>query len=276
MGLACHGLADVYGSFPTGGDTPWPLIQNYLSPPNTGKPNKPDRQGLGWAFQILPYMEETAKYSIRVQADLDKVVVSAYFCPSRRRATKYPGANNNFLMDYAGACPKAPGHQMNDANSLWQDNTWDVPHNKTWNGVIVRTNWDIREPDTNSPPVEAGSTMSCRFADIRDGTSHVLMIAEKRLKPDYYESGDWHDDRGWTDGWDPDIMRLTSTPLESDFQTTADVGFQFGSSHSGAMMGVFADGSVHSINYEIDADLFNNLGDRRDGASIDEAEFSGG
>jgi prepilin-type processing-associated H-X9-DG protein len=38
--------------------------------------------------------------------------------------------------------------------------------------------------------------------------------------------------------------------------------FHFGSAHPGSIQAVFADGSVHSINYDIDLNVFNALGTR--------------
>jgi hypothetical protein len=84
----------------------------------------------------------------------------------------------------------------------------------------------------------------------------------------YYKSGDWHDDRGWTDGWDPDVMRSTGFKPEPDQNVESDVGYQFGSAHSNINC-VFGDGSVRPINYSVDQILFNRLGDRMDGAVID-------
>ncbi|MCA9147637.1 MAG: DUF1559 domain-containing protein, partial [Planctomycetales bacterium] len=43
-------------AFPSGGIIPWPNIQDYLTGPN-GRPYGPEKQGLGWAYQILPYIE---------------------------------------------------------------------------------------------------------------------------------------------------------------------------------------------------------------------------
>lgn len=45
--------------------------------------------------------------------------------------------------------------------------------------------------------------------------------------------------------------------------------FHFGSAHPGGINTVFADGSVHSIPYDIDLNVFNALG-TRNGASYGE------
>src|SRR5262249_7024072 len=88
---------------------PNPDIGNYLrdtfSQPNVfarvGPPNGPLEQGLGWQYQILPYLEEGAiKDSIIKTSQLTKVPIALYNCPSRRGATFDPGTQNA-LTDYA-------------------------------------------------------------------------------------------------------------------------------------------------------------------------------
>jgi prepilin-type processing-associated H-X9-DG protein len=102
-----------------------------------------------------------------------------------------------------------------------------------------------------------------------------MMIGERRLYTNRYELGDWHDDQGWTDGWDPDILRWSGIPPAPDVKegsagapSPRPYGFYFGSAHSAGMNAVFADGSVHPITYDIDARIFNYLGDRKDQRSF--------
>ena len=49
-----------------------------------GKPFGPDKQGLGWGYQILPYLEEGALQGLTTQVQLQAAVVPLYVCPSRR------------------------------------------------------------------------------------------------------------------------------------------------------------------------------------------------
>jgi len=57
VGLAILNLENSTKVFPTGGIEPWPQIEWYSG---GGKPFGPEKQGLSWAFQILPYLEEAA------------------------------------------------------------------------------------------------------------------------------------------------------------------------------------------------------------------------
>ena len=113
----------------------------------------------------------------------------------------------------------------------------------------------------------------CKDKDITDGNSNTMVIGEKRIFINRYELGDWHDDVGWTDGWDPDIVRYTGYLPGPDVVEGAPVGqgelgFRFGSAHTTGINAVFADGHVVLLSYDIDLVTFNALGDRRDGLTV--------
>jgi prepilin-type processing-associated H-X9-DG protein len=125
-----------------------------------------------------------------------------------------------------------------------------------------------------------------KIARITDGTSKTMMIGEKYIRSDLYEGGCSSDDAGWSDGWDPDVMRSTGIPPLQDSSSdkltdmtspppmgTAWWEFHFGSAHPGGFNVVFADGSVHTVNYDIDLNVFNAIG-TRNGASY--GELNGG
>jgi prepilin-type processing-associated H-X9-DG protein len=129
------------------------------------------------------------------------------------------------------------------------------------------------------------TTQLVKPAKITDGTSKTLMVAEKYVRNDNYEAGDvqhYSDDRGWSDGWDADQMRSTCfvpvsdgdpigwrTDMEKYFGDNFTVAFQglwnvlhFGSAHTSGINAAFADGSVHSISFDVDVTIFNSLGTR--------------
>jgi prepilin-type N-terminal cleavage/methylation domain-containing protein len=265
MGLALMSHESSLRVFPTGGDTPWPVLENYLTP--NGRPWGPDRQGMGWAFQLLPYCENKSAYFSKSQAIIEQIYIPLYACPTRPYNRRDGG---RVLMDYASAMPTDVGKLDGGIDDIfWNrdsngDGHFNVPHGRVYKGVIVRTNYDRQ----TSPPSSAGSSPPTQLKHIVDGTSHTMVISEKRIKPQYYQSGDWHDDRGWTDGWDPDCVRSTAYVPARDLNTDAEVGYMFGSAHGAGVNAVFADGSVHSIGYDIDRALFNCLGNREDRQTI--------
>jgi prepilin-type processing-associated H-X9-DG protein len=107
-----------------------------------------------------------------------------------------------------------------------------------------------------------------RMSELLDGTSNVLLIAEKRLNRQ--SLGQWQEDdnEGYTCGWDEDTMRRTDLPPAADYNAAGgDGGEQFGSSHPQTFNAVFADGSVHTLQFNISPTAFNYLGHASDGKS---------
>jgi prepilin-type processing-associated H-X9-DG protein len=302
--LAISNFESAKKTFPTGGSIFEPKLELYLD--SGGNPYGPTQQGLGWAFQILPYLEETSTYSIKKQSDIQQILVPTYYCPSRRSPTRNSDTSNSdtaaknnanaVLMDYAAATPwgldrttnTVPAH---DRDAFWQityAQRYLVPSNKDWLGIIARTPiWKDETSGANPPFQDSGSSRPTTVAKVTDGLSNTLLIGEKTVNPTYYEGGTPSDNRGWSDGWDPDVMRCTCDPPLSDAQaaTTLDAfgqpygseldAYNFGAAHTGGFNAAFGDGSVRTINYDVDPNVFDHIGDRRDGEVVDQSQISG-
>lgn len=235
IGLAFHQHHDALGYFPTGG---W----DWWEPPTfvSGSPTVGSNQGASWAYQILPYLEATNVWQGGGGAtDTARILLavgtpnSNYFCPSRRgpQVLAYSDAG------YMG------GMMVTHAQGDY------AASNLEGTGVVRRY-----EPN--------------RMADITDGTSHTLFVAEKRLNRKYL--GQWQEDdnEGYTAGWDEDTMRRADLPPARDYGGSGDGEERFGASHSSAFHAVFADGSVNAISYSINAQVFAYAGHKSDGQSI--------
>ncbi|MCC6493558.1 MAG: DUF1559 domain-containing protein [Pirellulales bacterium] len=293
VGLAVHNHVAALGFFPTGGTYPWARLSNYVTP--DGRPFTAERQGLSWAFQILPYREAASVHGgmrddpvsgTQATELLRRTLVPMYNCPSRRGPTQWP-VERFWLIDYAGV---TPGKEVEFDNSKLNEGDFRGWHAQDvcrkikdsciynlrkgleFHGVIVRTDYshDI------TPPGPLGNDPPTRFQRITDGASNTLMIAEKRVPPYSYDAGGhWADDCGWADGWDGDVMRATYYPVGPDTtieQSGVDdwhYGFCLGSAHSFGVYGLFADGSVRPIVYEVDRIMLNWLGNRDDGEVVD-------
>ena len=313
LGLSCLNFENTRKAFPTGGITWGVFIEDYIEPKPPaagGKPVNFEKLGLGWGYQILPYLEEGAMHGIVTAAALRKVAVSMFICPSRRGVTINPDPNNqSVLSDYSGFHPctrilSTDAAPMN-LNSLTYDGTNGVRTNfykpntpdirqgtgattgsppgrdGVYDGVIVRSSWrrNLSQPSETliDMTLVPGNPAPTKISKIIDGTSKTLLIGEKYTRPDFYSGGTPSDDTGMTDGWDPDIMRCTCLPPLNDGDVnppfTGRIGdnpgtdgiweqFSAGSAHTGGFNVVFADGSVHTISYDIATYVFNSLGTR--------------
>ncbi len=253
FGLAFHNHHDVKGFFPTGGWFPWaPITYN-----SNGYPYDPPLQGAGWGFQILPFIEQDNLWKNTNTAFVQSQPIKLFYCPARRMNVIEPSTNRG-LTDYAAATP-GPSAWFWDA--YWFGQIWTDPVGVQYNGVVQRTSF---------PPVIVDRKTTMAMID--DGTAHTMVLGDKRLYPSNYQSGDWHDDAGWSDGYDPCIVRYTAFPpmRDDDMDGSWYYGYQFGSAHPNVMNALFADGSVRSIPYSIDLNVFNWLGDRRDGNAIND------
>jgi prepilin-type N-terminal cleavage/methylation domain-containing protein len=294
-GLALQNFVSAKGVFPTGGDVINPVLSNYLV---NGIPNGPEKQGLGWGYQLLPFLEQGNLFDITDINKLKSTVVAMYFCASRGRLGLAQDVQNSalgvVLSDYASATPCGyadyrqinayvpylPVNQTNARTLIFGCTAGatcilKVPDDETYLGVIVRTPWIYTDKRfaRNAP-------MPTKMKQITDGTSNTMVIGEKLNRPDLYDGSlfAWSDDRGWSDGWDPDTVRSTCfAPLEDslNISTTiipkngqSDVPV-FGSAHPGAMNSVFADGAVHTISYDVDPQVFDRIGNREDGQVVD-------
>ncbi len=247
-------------------------------------------------------------HNIKTNAQMEQTAVPMFYCPSRRPPTKEPTAGR-YLMDYAAAVPSRPSSQRTPAPNWNQaDNAWGVlgcrfsgdgefwgsrggtPRFESefgsvnwtasgsytgYNGVIVRSDYC----GTCTPKRNVGFYSKIGFEQITDGSSNTMVIGEKRLQPSLYEIGDWHDDKGWSDGWDPDTLRCTFCPpgpdkdMPSGAAQASALPYSFGGAHTEMFNAGFADASVRSVRFDVDVELLNRLGHRSDDEQMDMGAF---
>ncbi|MCS6897040.1 MAG: DUF1559 domain-containing protein [Nitrospira sp.] len=246
IGLAMHNHNDTVGYLPQGGYNPWDAVG-------------------GWAVHILRYIEQDNLARLNTANNVDPLRYaggpSVYFCPSRRRAVPTGPQGNRYLMDYASA---TPANSPNSWDQYWYGDVWGMGWvNQPYRGMIVRGGMNA-----------AGQWIGGQttVGTIPDGTSNTLLVSEKQLHPQRYMTGDWHDDCGWADGWDPDVVRYTGFQPNHDNlygnQGGWD-GYRFGSAHPNGMNALFGDGSVRFLRYSVNLSVFNAIGGRDDGINVD-------
>lgn len=296
VGLAVLQVESAFRMFPSGGVEPWPQVENYQS---GGRPFGPERQGLSWAFQVLPFLENAPVAALVRTRDIANSPIAEYFCPSRRGPTSHErGGITYWLMDYAAIQPAASrGERPTEFSGwiapragtgsptttegchsgvgFWGTTGWDndIPKKSTgfgarwlgYNGVIARGT--MLTERSWKPPIDLGYGPNVRRRQVSDGLSKTLMVVEKRLKTPYQPGGE-DDDRGWSDGWDMDTVKSAICTPHAD--SAAEISGRgrsttAGSAHPGGFIGVHADGHVVTLGYDVEPEVLNGLAHRSDG-----------
>jgi prepilin-type N-terminal cleavage/methylation domain-containing protein len=253
IGLAVANHESARRILPDGGEYPW-MARSM----NGNRPATAPRQNWGVFYQILPYLEHETLWGLANSDEICKTPIPGYFCPSRRSPQVFsdtplhPVRGIRAQNDYAG----------NGGSDQTGNMGWAVLGNGK-DGTIVRR-----------PNGASDRSQSVDLACIRDGTSKVLLVAEKALNGAQIEQWQPDDDAGFVEGYDFDTIRWGyMPPLPDWFDPSAPyVGISylefrgaFGAAHPGAFQGAFVDGSVHSISYDVAADVFEALCSRDSG-----------
>jgi prepilin-type N-terminal cleavage/methylation domain-containing protein len=269
-GLGALTYEQTFGYYPSGG---WGWY--WMGDPDRGDgPNQPG----GWLYACLPYVEQRALHdlgagqsqSVKQQAAvrLAQTMLPMAMCPSRRRMTLYPSAST--LITYYAGGTHLPGNNAVIARTDYASNAGSNNMDEFWEGpnpgpaLVIRPWHDVS--------VCTGVVFECstvRNRDVTDGTSNTILFGEKYEKPDtYYAAGSGAENENMYVGMDNDISRNTYSPPYRD-TWAADNTMLFGSVHFAGANFVLCDGSLHNISYAINQTVFQRLGHRADGQTLD-------
>ena len=284
MAIACLNAETRLEALPSGGWHP-----GWVGDPDRGIGAK---QPGSWAYQILPFMEQTGLFQLGQDNNAEKVtgvqkkgageggggVLPIFFCPTRRVAQTYPasgyGSLNSDVQAEAAKC---------DYAGNWGDTlkepmaTTPTPGDLASARTFTAKQWTqgaLAEDTTGTLYRHSAVTMG----EIRDGTTNTYLIGEKYLTINRYEDGlSEGDNASVFSGADNDTHRSTyhadhkGTPLrdmELGDILNEDRTWCFGSSHAGAFGMSMADGSAHRVSYGLDEEVHRCLGNRNDNKVI--------
>jgi prepilin-type N-terminal cleavage/methylation domain-containing protein/prepilin-type processing-associated H-X9-DG protein len=249
IGLAFHSHHDTHDQFPDAGAGWW--MGRSKSP--QGLPMTAPDQDWGWAYQILPYIEQQNVWRNPDDVAVAGAVIALYFCPSRRSPVALPGIESGLpagslrgAIDYAGNGGTGPS----DGWIFWAQGYPWAGHN----GLVI-------------PRADPGRP---RLTDIPDGSSNTLLVGERNVNvAQLNQSWQYDENNGYIDGWDWDTIRWGYETPAPDRRDTSYYSWRFGSSHPAGAQFVFADGSVRLVRFGIALETFRRLSSRNDGLVVD-------
>lgn len=277
LAQGCVTHLELQGYFPSGG---WGYLWS----------GEPDRgfgktQPGGWAYAVLPFIDQ--KNLHQLGAGLDdasratftqqriSTPVKTFYCPSRRKAKAYPSSSAHpprncprpatyAKTDYAinigdsqvggSFLPAGPGTSCMASYPNCVQCGGNNCNEENWYGESI---WMLTFNGLSSHRSEI------RADEVTDGFSTTLLLAEKFLNPDVYETGTDGADNG--DAWqgrDWDTARWTAGRPLPDTPGVTNWTL-FGSAHASGITAAACDGSVRGVRYDVDPALWQRLGNRR-------------
>ena len=295
LGHACWSFQTQHLYFPTAGTSDYcaPL---YAAQSTQVSPVAGWKQDAGWAFQLLPFLDEENIWASSVAWDTTKTTnvnltaamtpslknpLKVFICPSRR--------NLGIMPSYKNASFPSQTIYVSAQNTAFTVVPIDYAG---CNGNSVPTTASPTPGNLGIILSQANGRATVRTTDITDGMQHTLMLGEKAANPNGALTSTIanEDDMGFAAAFgngpassagviSPAVnfntIRFTSPTLLplKDREVTSATGGAFGSPHPGTWNAAFADGSVHTIDYNVDPLVFRYLGDRSDNQVISTVDF---
>jgi prepilin-type N-terminal cleavage/methylation domain-containing protein len=265
LSLACQEHEESLGFFPSGG---WG--NHWVGDSSLGFGRE---QPGSWLFNVLPFIEEANVRAIgrglsgiakeNAIARQNEVVLSLINCPTRRPPTTrfteidpYNSARLRLVVrsDYAANAGDFGNALMPNVNGPMP---WQVP----W------FDWE---------PAMRGLTGGCfvrseiEASAITDGLSQTLLVGEKNIEPQHYDTGEaLNDNQGAYTGfnWDNErVARATQPPAPDTIKSGNRYYPSFGSAHAELWQAAFCDGHVEPLSYDMGGAVAGQLANREDGA----------
>lgn len=239
-----------------------------------------ERQPGGWAYAILPYLEQENLYRLGSEtngAALEAANVrrlqtpmKVWHCPSRRDAKLYPiGVDIPFVRQ-----PILCGRMTESARTDYAINGGEDFYS-IGPGPATLAQGDSGQygfPDWSRSTGIVHTRSRLRITDILDGTSNTYLVGEKYVSLQAAERGtSLGDDQGPYNSDERDSMRWAALsgnylpPLRDQAgPDTQAQTFSFGSAHEAGFHMALADGSVRMIVFTISPQMHRRLCNRRD------------
>jgi prepilin-type N-terminal cleavage/methylation domain-containing protein len=275
LALAALAHHDTHKHLPTGG---WGGIWVGLPDRGFGV-----RQPGGWAYNVLPYIEEKPLHSLGSRLSYDAMLaasaqrlqtpVPVLICPARRSAATYAMTQPYTRRVRGSLAVDAAARSDYAMNCGDQVRTEIGPFNgENYEGPASLQEGDGRGfawPPTGDFTGVGFLRSTVRLSAVSDGASKVYLLGEKYVSVENYETGRDHgDDWSLYTGFQDDLYRSTNLhwpPSPDGARRPGGDEGRFGSAHDAGWHAAMCDGSVHFVSFEMNPVTHQRLGHRADG-----------
>ena len=307
LGIATHNFVSSRMEFPTSGVNHMNAGMSWHVAVQLGTqatPNFP-HECASWIFQVFPYMEQNNLVALRRtigftreplpngSSFLSEESVPFVVCPSRGERTWTLGNNIWYCADYACATPYPGAYMAQTGRTITPPeggNNFNAQ--ELYVGLIIPSGWGTSTTANNmSEGFQKWSKVN--FGSISDGSSNSLLYGEKSAYTKGYTgshtppwqvigenggayTGSFHGVSRFhqpfrADGDDLGGMRNhAGNPSDNGGPINEQA---LGSPHPGSVNAVFGDGSVHSVDINLESTEMYNLISRNDGRVVDHESF---
>jgi prepilin-type N-terminal cleavage/methylation domain-containing protein len=261
LAIALHNFHDARGKFPPGAEN-----AVYPKPRMSGATTF---AGTSWIVYILPYIEQQPlykryrfdlSYSSTQNAAVGATIIPGLYCPSGPSPQQYTDPNSvvkgNPTTHYYGVMGPAglTNPTTNKIGAITYSYTvGDATSNGAWSAHGILSHY--RET-TGS----ASTNRIVRVADVIDGTSATLMLAERSM---HLPNGQTNDYRTWIRGNNggSGACKCVTYPINSTFYNGSNNfnHISFGSDHPGGCHFALGDASVRFLAETVDLSLYKAM-----------------
>lgn len=281
LALAAVAHESTHKSFPTGG---WG--EDWIGHPDRGFDC---RQPGGWIYNILPFIEQQALHDLGasgsgmpIEEANDRRLttpLAGLNCPARRPAVLF-SSRIQYKFTTGTITRLARGDYAMNGGDYMQSPSDSADSFEE--GDKLAFDWDPWNEMTRQTGI-CHHRSKVKFSDIKDGASNTFLIGEKYVNLYHYATGkDWGDNGTMFGSNNLNLLRWTgingkvgsATANNRPVQDRPAIGEGatvqwFGSAHVDAFNMSCCDGSVRTINYSIDGEIYRRLGNRQDGLPTD-------
>ncbi len=249
-----------------------------------------------WLYSILPFIEEQALHDLGLGATgaarlqllqkRDATPLAIMNCPSRRSGGPYPRPSSEDALSGDGTGQATRYPMQLAARGDYAINVGDETDFDS-RCLSISPN-QYNSPKVGFPPTfdQYSGVSFCgtavKLRQITDGLSKTIALGERWIPVGVYEGDQkWAaDDWAMYVGFQDDTVRSTyydgrtSTHVpRKDSDSISDIGPSvndlvprelFGSAHPGGCLFSLCDGSVNLVAYDVDPEVFRQMGDRSD------------